>query len=861
MAELAGDNADTLLTIVEQSPNPAASLRNLQRWLAASGSPGAIADYLAESRTMAELVISMMGASQYAADILIQNPELAWLVLDPGEVSRPLERENLLRDGRRLLEHASSYAHRLDRLRFLQQGAIIRIIVADLSGIWAEPVVWRALSDLADAVIELAAEVAWQDYAQSRDLALTCPVSIVGMGKLGGRELNFSSDIDLVYLLDDQADERMEVHAARFAEKLGRALSDRMSRGSLYRVDLRLRPFGRSGPIAPRLRAVEAYTEKYAEPWEHLALIRSRVVVGSEDVIARWDRMRFQAVFKPHRGEWAVEQILDMRQRLEDRSDDFDLKRGPGGIRDAEFTAQVLQMLFGAERPTLQGAGTLDALVALQTQGLIPVDAARQLSEGYTFLRQVEHRCQLVDDQQTHRLPEDAAQRFYLARRMGFVSVGSFESNLAMHRARVRHWYRELLHVSAPESDRDEAKKRLAGQWPEAALWLDHLAAPDAYWRSLVENASSLDRVRELCRAAPAFVVELRKSEALTEQVFSGEILEDFDPGSSVRSLKQGWDARDLANRMRVAWVKSCARTSLDAGIPFGPAASVLAETVIRRVRERHAPDLTVVALGSLAGHSMLPFSDCDLVLLYDEATVSAREAESQGQSLLKQVQELRAHQAPISLDLRLRPEGRQGPVASSRESFRVYRNTRLEPWERMAMSRHRLLAGDPAIVHGTLGEVLAARADVEEMKSLLSMKMRIEQERVSQKERDRHIKLGPGGQDDILWLIHLWLRVRPDLRHEGIERVETAIPSLIAAGILDEAEGSLLSTAWDIYLAMRFSMAAQGWKDAALPADLDKIADQDQTAWADRIKCVQDHMASVRKIFDRHRDLLIAAC
>jgi glutamate-ammonia-ligase adenylyltransferase len=859
--DLAGATAfEQIEPMVHQSPNPGASMRNLERWLAASGSPGSIAQYLSESRTLAELVVSMLGASQYAADILIQNPELASLVLDPSEVSRPIDTERLLADGHRLLAGATGYAHRLDRLRFLQQGAMIRIVVADLGGIWTEPEVWRGLSDLADAMIILAAEVAWDDYARSRDLEGDCPISIAGMGKLGGRELNFSSDIDLVFILDDAADERMEVHASRFCEKLGRALSDRMSRGSLYRVDLRLRPFGRSGPIAPRMRAIEAYSDKYAEPWEHLALIRSRVIVGPPEIKERWERMREATVFKQHRGEWAVEQIVSMRQRLEDRSDDSDLKRGPGGIRDAEFSAQILQMLFGADRPSLRGAGTLDALVALQMEGLIPVEAARQLSEGYSFLRQVEHRCQLVDDKQTHRLPDDPAQRLFLSRRMGFSSQGAFESNLDMHRARIRHWYRELLSATPALDARERCREKLGSEWPEAALWLDHLSAPDQYWQSLAENESSLDRVQHLCRIAPAFVVDLRRSETLTEQVFSGEILEGLD-ASGVRRLKPDWDPVELAGRMRTAWVKACVAAAMEPSIDFGHAYSRLCEAVLERLRERTSPELTLVALGSLAGHSLLPFSDCDLVMLFDEDRVVSHEAEAHGQALLRLVQELRSHQAPLAVDLRLRPEGRQGSVAVSKQAFRTYVATRMEPWERMAMSRHRLLFGQADLIKGSIGTVLGQRIEREDLLALLAMKARIEKERVPMGERTRNIKLGPGGQDDILWLGHLWLLARPELRQGGEEELETLLHRLESAGILEPDETEALQGAWRKMIEVRFLLVAQGWKDAVLPSDLDKIANREREAWRERCQDIQAHFTAVRAIFERQRERLISAC
>lgn len=834
------------------SPHPDASLRNFERWLGVVGSPESVCTHLKQTPLLAEVIIGLFGASVYASDILIQNPELAWLVLDPSELTRPIERDALLVDGRRMAASASGYAHKLDRIRFLKQSTIIRIIVAELVEFWSPPVVWRAIADLADAAIILAAEAAWSDYAVAKGIEQPCPVSIFGMGKLGGRELNFSSDVDLVFVLDDEADDAMEAHAARFCEKVGRALSDRMSRGSVFRVDLRLRPFGRSGVIAPKMRAIEAYAEKYAEPWEHLALIRSRAILSSPEIAERWDTMRTKTAFKPHRGEWAIESIVKMRKRLEERSDYADLKRGEGGIRDAEFSAQIMQMLSGAEHPSLRSAETLPVLRELANLDIIPIQAARELAEGYIFLRQVEHRCQLVNDAQTHSIPSDLPEREFLARRMGFAGLGVFEARLGVVRARIRHWYSEI--VGDADEDVDDARASLQDRiadWSGVASWIDALPQSALYWKALKENESSLTRVQRVVEAAPGLLPKLRNETSITDQVVSGEVVEGGSPADPIRLIRSYRD-EVLAARLKTAWVKIGVRFALDENSDYGSEFADIYDAALTAMAQHHAPGLTIVALGSLAGRCLAPFSDGDIVFLYDHEKMEVDQAERQAQAFLGSAQRLRNLSAPFSVDMRLRPEGRKGAVVVSLEALRRYRRNRIEAWERFAFSRHRLVFGDEDVYQrgaALLHDSVISREDWDE---LLKMKSRIENERVAAQDRGRNIKVGPGGMDDILWTAHLWLLQHPEKRRAEFSDLMILLRALEEEGVLSSDEQIELGSAWQDFFHLRVSLALHGHRDVAYPADPDKIDANHPERWRELIAKTVEHQVRVREIFQQ---------
>ncbi|RYG36619.1 hypothetical protein EON81_09230, partial [bacterium] len=437
-----GPSGRFFVDCLEKNPDPDRAVMNLERWLGAVGSPALHLSTLEASPMLAKYFFLVLGASQPLADALIQNPELASLLLDPAELNRVPTRAGIEAEGRRLLAAATSPSHALDRLRFLKQRWTLPIVLNDLAGTWPQPAVWRALSDLAEAIIALAQEVVWQQRSPGTE----CPVTIVAFGKLGGREVNYSSDVDLVYVLPDGADERVEREATRFAEAFGRALSDRMGRGALFRVDLRLRPYGGTGSILRRIRSYEGYYDLYAEPWEQQALLRSRPVAGDPEVMERWQALRTARSFRHRLGENALHEMLAMRTRIEEFAEDNDIKRGKGGIRDIEFTVQILQMAYGHGHPDLQVLPTIEAIEALTIHRALTPEDARALKEGYIFLRKLEHRLQLLGDQQTHAMPNDPKTLNTVGRLMGLLDGEDLERATRSCRRRIGVLYESILH-------------------------------------------------------------------------------------------------------------------------------------------------------------------------------------------------------------------------------------------------------------------------------------------------------------------------------------------------------------------------------------------------------------------------------
>lgn len=807
---------DFVVSAALDSSRPDQAVVYFERWLKATSSPETFVDSVLSVPQLGRLLVTLLGASHQIADVLVQNPELAGLVLDPAELASRPDPLQLATEIEAMVANSTSYKHALDRIRFFRQAWHVRIAAADIGGIWNEESVWTALADVADACLLAACNVVWKHVSQQRSITSPCPVSVVAFGKLGGQELNFSSDIDLVYLLDDDASPELETHAVRYAETLTRALSDRMGRGSLYRVDLRLRPYGGRGPLVPRMAAIEGYYAKYAESWEQLALVRSRVVVGTTGCQGRWDKLREATCFHTKRGEWFVQDLLHMRSRIEERHDSSDIKRGVGGIRDVEFLTQILQVLFGAEHPGIRVRQTCRALRALVDSGIVKQHTAEELIAAYTFLRQVEHRIQILGDRQWHSVPEDDFARLELARRSGFASLHAFDMALQMHREHARNHYGEFLLTNDEETtSREEIQARSGDDGALVSYWIDDLPAPGAFYESLLENESSLKRLVTIAKRAPALVPYARRSVAMTEQAMSGEILEEQQ-----RVPPKLGDVQTAAKTIRTAWLRNGLLAVLQENFDYGKAAALAADHDVVAIAEHCLLEASIIALGSYGGRELGLHSDLD-ILFYSDTDDSAH-VERGAQASLSLVQALRRAGAPIEWDLRLRPEGKKGRLVQSRRLLEQYEETTMEPWERLALGRARAVRGEvpPIVRKSAFGRPL----DAPMLESLFKMKRRVETERVPVQFRNRHIKLGPGGQDDVLWTVGVLWWKHADILDLSETSVEARLSQLFTIRAINAVEKDLMSEAWRFLVHLRLQLALLGYSDEVLPENPDKL-------------------------------------
>ena len=459
-AELFDRFAPTLADALQRAPDPDRLLVNCDRWLESLGATLTYYRLFAETPHALKPVLAVLGASDYMADTLLQNPELSEILLDARLLTRPRTRADMRRDLSRLLRACSSYWMQLDRLRAFKQQEYLRITALDLLGKATLTETMRALSDLADVCADAALEASHRELAAQQGVTGEHGFCILAMGKWGGRELNYSSDIDPIFLYRDAPHLTGTADPTRYllklAEMVVKALSEPMRRGIVFRVDMRLRPEGRLGALARGVSSALHYYETWAEPWERQAMLKARPCAGDLQVGEQFLERLQPWLYRPSLSETDFAEIVRLRERAEAQARarnayETDLKNGWGGIRDIEFSVQALQLMLGGRLPRLRTPATLDALQRLKHARILAPDEARALQDAYIFLRTAEHRLQLQFGHQTHLLPTDPKARARLAKLMGFADPDAFEQTLAHHRA-VARAFRERVLRSSPSS-------------------------------------------------------------------------------------------------------------------------------------------------------------------------------------------------------------------------------------------------------------------------------------------------------------------------------------------------------------------------------------------------------------------------
>jgi [glutamine synthetase] adenylyltransferase / [glutamine synthetase]-adenylyl-L-tyrosine phosphorylase len=810
---------------VAYSPDLQRTLSNLERWIGATSNPHIYLEHLLGNLELGRLLFMLLGSSQPVADSLVQNPELANIILDANELRRDLHRESVVSEGRRLVAAATSHSHALDRIRFLKQRWTLALTVNDLWELWNPEKVWRALSDLAEAIIQLAVESVWKQFAEERQLTYPCPAAVVVFGKLGGRELNYSSDIDLSYIVEDSATEFLDQHGQRFFERLTRALTDRMGRGMLYRVDLRLRPFGKSGHIANTMSGVEGYYKLYAEPWEIQALLKSRVSIGSEGLRLRWEQMREAHCFRPSLSERTFDDLLAGRRLTEEHFSEADFKRGRGGIRDVEFIAQILQLTYGYESPSIRSANTCDTLRALADTHRIDADEEKILVQSYTFLRQTEHRCQLVSDTQTHELPASREARESIAKSMHLEDATTLESNLMLNRRKIEALYQRFFpKLESETSARAAVLQKVGALAKPASRWFDSLPDKESFYEALESNNDSLSRVEKVLADAPKLIDVLQSSVSLTELILSGEVEEKIPYLEQLETLPLDMGLKSLADFFATAWTSTTVRWILSHDFDLGSSLSALADGLLEHCAKRLYAEFDLIALGSYARRELSISSDCDILLLIADSSKHGV-AEQQGQDFLALIGKLKRLGAPIEIDLRLRPEGGQGLLVRTYDGLLAYELEVMEMWERFALGMARPIIDKTSSTELVTRIAYAQPLTPERLTELMGMKQRIEDERVLNKYRRRDVKLGYGGLSDIEWFVHIYEMRYPTALQVGANRtMPERIRALGRANLINAVECEELIEAHAYLIDMRHRLLLLGIEGSILPENPDRL-------------------------------------
>jgi len=466
--------AERLTAVASDLPDPDRAEADVRRFLAVDGDdPVASAQRLLADPLALERLLQLTGTSRWAMQVVLRRPAVFWAVVDDRQFRDILGRRTLAAQlASDLVTAGDPVAHR-SALMCFKERHYIRLLLGDIAGDLRLEAVVAELSDLTDVLVDAALDLA---RAALPAPALPVGFAVIGMGKLGARELNYSSDIDLIFLYDDPpvdtggivGDGRPDedsaprpgafdrhAYACRLGTALIRILDESTSDGRLFRVDMRLRPEGDRGELALSRRETRDYYYSVGRPWERQAMIKARAIAGELALgVLLLDELR-PWIFPRERWQ-DLDQTRAMRRRIEERRVERDIKTGAGGIRDIEFLVQFQQLQHGGAIPELRPRATLPVLRALADRGLLPRAHAGELERHYLWLRLVEHRLQVWEDRQIHELPVSGSERAALARRCGLRGsnvLAAFDQRMHDVRARVRSFADRHYLNASPRQD------------------------------------------------------------------------------------------------------------------------------------------------------------------------------------------------------------------------------------------------------------------------------------------------------------------------------------------------------------------------------------------------------------------------
>src|SRR5258706_3760276 len=636
------------------------------------------------------------------------------------------------------------------RLRRLRQRVLLREMARDLENAADLAEVCGTMSTLAETSIGAAL-----DWLGERELI------VVAMGKLGGRELNVSSDIDLVFVHPrDGEPERLE----RTARKLIALLNDVTEDGFAFRVDMRLRPYGDVGALVSSFDALEAYFVSQGREWERYAWIKARAVSGSEA-----DRKTLEEIVRP----FVYRKYLDygsldamrplhaeVRRDVARRELAQHVKLGPGGIREIEFIAQALQLVRGGRDPELTPRPTLLILDLLSKKRLLPHAATTELAEAYVFLRKVEHRLQYLDDAQTHELPGEAEDRARLAQMTDFASWETFEAALDAHRQAVTRHFQSVFADPAAESETrpwpphprlealrrgqrylqlpEESRRRFDALIPALAHaaaatadpgetlargvdLLEAIAGRAAYLALLAERPEALERVARMIGASSWAADYVTRHPLLLDELLDDRLLyaapdwRAFEIELHGALAAAGGDVERQMNVVREQHQSQLFRLLAQdlAGLlsvelladHLSRLADILLQVSLQAcwaqlpARHREQPRFAVIAYGKLGGTELGYASDLDIIFVYDDPDERAAENYARLAQRYNHWLTVRTSAGALfETDLQLRPSGASGLLVSSLSAFEEYQERAAWAWEHQALTRARYCAGEASV-------------------------------------------------------------------------------------------------------------------------------------------------------------------
>jgi glutamate-ammonia-ligase adenylyltransferase len=774
-------------------------------------------------------LLHLFAVSSICAARIVQNPELLlWL-------SQP----EICRQGRDHIEMANELyraansdvaVNNFQILRRWKNKEMTRIALRELANAAALEETTAELSQLAEICVR---EVFAHLNAKFRESSgsPTADFAILALGKLGGRELNHSSDVDLIFLYSEEGElsPRLSYHQwfNRLAEKILETFSTRDPEGALFRIDLRLRPEGSAGPLARSLESMENYYAGFGETWERIALIKARGIAGSRELAYEFLRQHQPFIYPHSPTPDLLDEVANIKRRIEREALgtdelDRDVKLGRGGIREVEFVVQTLQFIHGGRHAFLQETSTMKALRALAELELIPRKEVVDLDRAYRCLRQVEHRLQIEAEQQTHTVPRDPVALKRLARSLGFDSANEFSTALKKTMQNVRSIFDRVISSAPAEGalpdlrlfkDEKSAARSLADLLkptsashvaprtkqvfaklrPTLLEQMAKTADPDAVLNQFVRFVEAYglrSLLFELLATNPTFLELMIKT--LDASRFAGDLLirrpqlveeitrdKNFNQPRSIaehcaRLESFGSSATNLdpvrAYRQRQL-LRIIMRDVLgvaEASVIFAELSDLAESCLTFTNKLLSGENVTIVALGKFGGRELSYGADLDVLFVGEETRAA--------QNLVAAATQPSSEGTIAAVDARLRPDGEKGPLVAPLAAYESYYRERAQLWEIHALTRARPISGQ--LQDAYLEIVQRIWREVGQQPDLLAkidnMLERIRRERSSGSDF-LDFKTGSGGMIEVEFLVQA-LQMRSGIWEPNWQRALIAL-------------------------------------------------------------------------------------
>lgn len=834
-----------------KSPDPQRSLNNFHRFLSSGFTASLLHDFH-QHRALQQLALQLFGQSQYLADILVRDPELfRWLTTTDA-----LHQLKTAQDYRQEVEKAIALFTRtekkLDALKRLQRRELLRIGAREILQEADVSVTSAELAALAESIVSAVVRLAEKHLLEGYEGSFESTFAVIGLGKLGGEELNFSSDIDIMFVYGEDGEielPRLRIRTlhefyTKVAELTVQFLTEHTAEGHLYRVDLRLRPEGGAGPLVLSRAGYMLYYETRGELWERQMLTKARVIAGNFEVGEKLLNDLRPFVYPRTHATSPLQEIAAIKRKIEEKTDrETNIKLGSGGIRDIEFIVQALQLLNGGIDQRLREKNTLRAIGRLVETSFLKNREGEKLKKAYTFFRLVEHRLQLLYGMQTHSLPESKEEAELLARRLGFRSSASFSAELTKRRQAVKRIFASVFstgkkHAASTQWAHSqqlhrflnpkavitlfEQIQRAIPELQEGTLFhsfaatLHKFKAPDWALQNfqLLANASSIRRtlvqilshrslsdLLVLICARSRRMTELLAGEPLLFEIFAGRPEEMMSEKFEWHFLRQQ-DTRRYKRfnefKMLLRWLAGESTIEQTTQTLSKLADAIVTLHFEEAARELHSQiPVALVALGKYGGGEVTFGSDLDMFVVYrkhDETSAALIE------DFVRRLNAMFAAEggSVYDIDMRLRPEGNNAPLGVEIDYFQTYLQRRASLWERQSLVKARIVCGDEKLAREINGVLEKATYGLtlpnKWVRELARMRRKIELERSRSKGVD--LKVGKGGLVDLEFAVQA-LQLRFGREDESLHRQNTfeCVRALEEKKILTPREARQLRT------------------------------------------------------------------